>query len=70
MIEKSDLAYIFTGIAAFAAVFSANNVAVQVIGGMFIALVIMLYVSGDQNRKINKRLDELERRFEDETHKR
>ncbi|MBI2143025.1 hypothetical protein HYU20_01650 [Candidatus Woesearchaeota archaeon] len=70
MIEKSDLAYIFTGIAAFAAVFSANNVAVQLIGSMFIALVIMLYVSGDQNRKINKRIDELERKLEDETRKR
>ncbi len=70
MIEKSDLAYIFTGIAAFAAVFSSGNISVQVIGGMFIALVIMLYVSAVQNRKINKRIDELERRFEDEIRKR
>ena len=66
MIEKSDLAYIFTGIAAFAAVFSAGNIAVQVIGAMCITLAIMLYVSGIQNRKINKRIDDLEIRFENE----
>ena len=55
MIEKSDLAYIFTGIAAFAAVFSAGNIAVQIIGAMSITLAIMLYINGYQNRKINKR---------------
>ena len=66
MIEKSDLAYIFTGIAAFAAVFSAGNIAVQIIGAMSITLAIMLYINGYQNRKINKRIDELERRFENE----
>ena len=66
MIRKPDLAYIFAGITAFAAVFSVDNIAVQIIGGMFIALVIMLYVNDTQNRKINKRIDVLERRFEDE----
>lgn len=66
MIERSDLGFIFAGITAFVAVFSTENIAVQSIGAMFITLVVTLYINNNQNRKVNKRIDELEKRLENE----